>query len=83
MIVVSGGRLGLSVNVGTIEVAAMVDVSLLAVTKAWVVTTIASGLLFAALAVAQVWSSAVYLQTLPSALQLVGDGPPPVLDRWN
>jgi hypothetical protein len=70
-------------SVGIIEFAAMIDMSLSALTKAWVVTTIASGLLAAALATAQVWNTAVYLHTLPHVLQLVGDGPPPIIDRWN
>ena len=70
-------------SVGIIEFAAMIDMSLSALTKAWVVTAIASGLLLAALATAQVWSSAVYLHALPHVLQLVGDGPPPIIDRWN
>ena len=35
-----------------------------ALTKAWVTTMIATGLLFLALATAQVWNSAVYFQRL-------------------
>lgn len=68
-------------SIGINGFAAMIDMSLSALTRAWVVTTIASGLLLAALASAQVWSSAVYLHTLPHVLQLVGDGPPPIIDR--
>ncbi|HXC90935.1 MAG TPA: hypothetical protein VNV18_12295 [Stellaceae bacterium] len=61
----------------------MIDTPLSALTRAWVVTTIASGLLVAALAAAQVWNGAVYMRTLPHALQLVADGPSPAIDRWN
>jgi hypothetical protein len=59
----------------------MIDLSLSALTKAWAAATIVSGLLFVALAIAQVWNSAVYLRALPQALELAGDGPVPVGDR--
>jgi len=59
----------------------MIDLSLSALTKAWAAATIVSGLLFVALAIAQVWNSAVYLRALPQALELAGDGPAPVADR--
>jgi hypothetical protein len=61
----------------------MIDITLPALTRAWLVTTIASGLLFTALAGAQIWNTDVYLRTLPYALQLVGDGPAPIVDRWS
>jgi hypothetical protein len=54
----------------------MIELSLSALTKAWAATTIALGLLFVALALAQVWNGAVYLRALPQALELSGDGPP-------
>lgn len=60
----------------------MIEISVAALARAWITTVIATGLLFAALATAQVWNSAVYLHSLPQALRLVGDGPPPVIDRW-
>ncbi len=66
-----------------IEVAAVIDLSLTALTKAWIATVIASGLLFTALATAQIWDRAVYLRSLPQAFQLISDGPPPIIDRWN
>lgn len=60
----------------------MIELSVAALARAWITTVIATALLFAALAMAQVWNSAVYLRSLPQALQLVADGPPPVIDRW-
>lgn len=53
-----------------------------ALTKAWVTTVIASGLLFLALATAQIWNSAVYLQGLPQAM-IIGEGPSPIIDRFD
>lgn len=53
-----------------------------ALTKAWVTTVIASGLLLLALAIAQVWNSAVYFQNLPQAMA-IGDGPSPIIDRLD
>jgi hypothetical protein len=61
----------------------MIDASLSALTKAWVTTMITVVLLCVALKLEQVWSTAVYMRTLPDALRLVGDGPQPVIDRWN
>ena len=60
----------------------MSDISVAALARAWITTVVAIGLLSAALAAAQVWNSAVYLHSLPQALTLVADGPPPVIDRW-
>jgi hypothetical protein len=74
---------GPPIDVGSIGFAAMIDIPLSALTRAWLTTVIASAVLFAALAVAQVWNGAVYFRTLPHALQLVADGPPPIIDRWN
>ena len=53
-----------------------------ALTKAWVTTVIASGLLLLALAIAQVWNSDVYFQGLPQAMA-IGDGPSPIIDRLD
>lgn len=53
-----------------------------ALTKAWVTTMIAAGLLFLALAIAQVWNSDVYFQGLPQAMA-IGDGPSPIIDRLD
>ena len=60
----------------------MIDIPVAALARAWITTVIAIGLLSAALATARVWNSDVYLHSLPQALQLVGAGPPPVIDRW-
>lgn len=61
----------------------MIDLSLAALTKAWITSVVASGLLLVALATAQFSDRAVYLRSLPQALQLITDGPPPIIDRWN
>lgn len=61
----------------------MIDLSLTALTKAWITAVIASGVLLMALATAQMSNRAVYLRCLPQALQLITDGPPPIIDRWN
>jgi hypothetical protein len=53
-----------------------------ALTKAWVTTVIASALLLLALAITQVWNSAVYFQSLPRAIA-IGDGPSPIIDRLD
>lgn len=53
-----------------------------ALTKAWVTTVIASGLLFLALATARIWNSTVYFQGLPQAIA-IGDGSPPIIDRLD
>jgi hypothetical protein len=53
-----------------------------ALTKAWVTTVIASGLLLLALTITQVWNSAVYFQGLPQAMA-IGDGPSPIIDRLD
>lgn len=47
-----------------------------ALTKAWVITVITSGVLLIALAILRVWNSAIYFQNLPQALQLIGDEAP-------
>lgn len=61
----------------------MIDVSLLALTRAWVVTVVASAALLTAVATEQLWNSAVYWRGLPQALELIGDeGPPPIVLRW-
>jgi hypothetical protein len=46
----------------------MIDLVLFALVKAWATTLIATTLLVAALAVAEIWDSAAYLQALPGAL---------------
>lgn len=63
----------------------MIEVSLLALTRAWVATVVASAALLTALATEQVWNGAVYWRGLPQAFELVADeGPPlPIIDRWN
>jgi len=58
----------------------MIDLSLSALTKAWVTTMIASGLLLGALAVAQLCTNEVYLQNLRRAVQLTGEYPSPDID---
>jgi hypothetical protein len=68
---------------GSTIVLLMIDIALPALTRAWVVTMIASGLLFTALAVTQIWNTGVYVRTLPQALALAGDAPAPVAERWN
>jgi hypothetical protein len=83
MILDRRGHIGRLRTSGLSSFAAMIEMSLSALTKAWLTTVIASAMLLAALAAARVWNGAVYFQTLPHALQLVGDGPPPVVDRWN
>ena len=61
----------------------MIEDSLAALTKAWITTVVASSVLLIALATSQISNRAVYLRSLPQALQLVTDGPPPIIDRWN
>lgn len=62
----------------------MIDVSLVALTRAWVTTVVASVALLTAVATEQVWNSAVYWRGLPQAFALIRDeGPPPIIDRWN
>ena len=62
----------------------MIEVSLLALTRAWVVTVVASAALLTAVATEQIWNGAVYWRGLPQAFELIGDeGPPPIIDRWN
>jgi hypothetical protein len=46
------------------------DRALRALTRAWITTVIATGLLCAALAIAPMWDSAGYLRALPGALSL-------------
>jgi hypothetical protein len=48
----------------------MLDRALSALVSAWITTFIATMLLVAALAIAPVWNSAVYLRALPRALAL-------------
>jgi ABC-type arginine transport system permease subunit len=48
----------------------MNDKALQALTKAWIMTVIATALLSVALAVSPVWDSAGYLRALPGALSL-------------
>lgn len=48
----------------------MPDQALSAALSAWITTFIATTLLAAALAIAPVWDSAVYLRALPAALRL-------------
>jgi hypothetical protein len=62
----------------------MIDVSLLALTRAWVATVVASAALLTAVATEQVWNGAVYWRGLSQAFELIGDeGRPPIIDRWN
>jgi hypothetical protein len=48
----------------------MNDKALQALTKAWIMTVIATALLSVALAVSPVWGGAGYLSALPGALSL-------------
>jgi hypothetical protein len=48
----------------------MNDKALQALTKAWIMTVIATALLSVALAVSPVWDGAGYLSALPGALSL-------------
>ncbi len=61
----------------------MINLSVAALTRAWLVAVIASLLLWLGCAVTQVWNSQVYFANLQRALQLVADGPPTAIDRWN
>jgi hypothetical protein len=62
----------------------MIDVPLLALTRAWLVTVVASAALLSSLSIEQVWNSAVHWQGLPQAFELIGDEDlPPIIDRWN
>ena len=55
----------------------MIDLSLSALIRAWITTMIASGLLLVALALAQFWNNAAYVQGLRQALQITAEEPPP------
>jgi hypothetical protein len=55
----------------------MIDLSLSALIRAWITTMIASGLLVVALALAQFWNNAGYVQGLRQALQITAEEPPP------
>jgi hypothetical protein len=62
----------------------MIDISLLALTRAWFTTVVALAVLLASLTIEQDWNSAVYWRALPQALELVGnEGPPPIVDQWT
>ena len=62
----------------------MLDISLLALTRAWVATVVAVAVLLASFAIEQGWNSAVYWRALPQAIELSGDeGPSPIRDQWN
>jgi hypothetical protein len=62
----------------------MSDVWFRALTRAWVVTVVASAALLTAVAIEQIWNSAVYWRGLPQAFELIGDeGLRPINDRWN
>jgi hypothetical protein len=62
----------------------MIDVYLLALTRAWFATVVVSAVLLSSFSIEHVWNSAVYWRGLPQAFELIGDeGPPPVVDRWN
>jgi hypothetical protein len=81
MAVIGGGCR--SPLIGTVEFPAMIEqLAFAALTKAWVTTMIATGLLFLALATAQVWNSTIYFQGLPQAMA-IGDGPAPIIDRFD
>jgi hypothetical protein len=60
----------------------MHELSVDALTRAWLTTVVALALLLIACVTADVWNTQVYLRSLPNALQLVADGPPPAIDRW-
>jgi len=62
----------------------MIDISLLALTRAWFATVVALAvlLLLTSFAIEQDWNSAAYWRGLPQALELMGDeGPPPIIDQ--
>jgi hypothetical protein len=62
----------------------MIDMPLLALTRAWVVTVVASAVLLVAVGTEPIWNSAAYWRGLPKAFELVGDADtPPVIDQWN
>ena len=62
----------------------MIDAALLALTRAWFVTVVASAVLLSSLSIEQVWNAAVYWRGLPQAFELISDeGLPPIIDRWN
>jgi hypothetical protein len=64
-------------------VAAMTEVLLSALTRAWFTTVIASTLLLTALATEPIFSSAAYWRGLPEAFALVGGEGPLIVDRWD
>ena len=56
----------------------LIDISLLALTRAWVATVVAVAVLLASFAIEQDWNSAVYWRGLPQAFELIGDAGPPI-----
>jgi len=62
----------------------MIDVTLLALTRAWLAAVVASTVLLVSFAIEQNWNSTVYWRGLPQAFELSGDeGPSPIVDRWT
>ena len=51
----------------------MTDLCLRALTRAWLITVLASAVLLGACATEQVWNSAAYWDDLPQAVELTGD----------
>ena len=59
----------------------LIDISLLALTRAWFATVLAVAVLLASFAIEQDWNSAVYWRGLPQAFELIGDEGPPIVDQ--
>jgi len=59
----------------------LIDISLLALTRAWFATVVALAVLLASFAIEQNWNSAVYWRGLPQAFELIGDEGPPIVDQ--
>jgi hypothetical protein len=69
---------------GLLGSSTMIDVPLLALTRAWIVTVVAAAVLLLAVGTEPIWNSAAYWRGLPKAFELAGDeGPPPVIDRGS
>jgi hypothetical protein len=57
----------------------MIEVSLLALMRAWVVTVVASAALWMAVVIEPIWNWSVYWRELPQAFEVTSDeGPPPI-----
>jgi len=71
---------GLAFVIGGRNESTLIDISLLALTRAWFATVVAVAVLLASFAIEQDWNSAVYWRGLPQAFELIGDEGPPIVD---